>query len=783
MAWYRATNASADVAAASVGIADSVNHFMPGAGDRLRRRVRMGDAPENIVPALGELMAEDLAEWPAGAWLVIDDYHLLMPSKAAEEFVDWLLTLTSIRLLVTTRQRPTWATTRRLLETHVFELNHEQLAMTPEEAHEVPLGHSSASAQAVMTKAQGWPALLALATLEISAELPEASVSDVIFRYLAEEVLLSQPDDVQAFMLAAALPSTFDAIFARDVVNATDPAGMLEHLASRGLIGGAPDTLAFHPLLREFLSSRAKTMLASQELRQLQERAVNYTVHRERWDEALRLATELSPRLLGDLLEQAASTFLRTGRLELLSKWLTKLGADVEHRPALLLARGGMLTRLGRFREAALVADHVARLPESASTPAAHVLAGHAYYFVSDARRALDSLEMAPLDTLPAAERKDALWRRFSAARELNLPELPAYLADFVASSDSSIDDRLRIASGEALLAFQRGSYTGLWQTLSPLIREPSNDADPLISSGAMVNFCYVAIGRGDYVTAHALVDRVVEVCNEHHLDFAEGFCTAVKAHAELGLGRFARCHELTEELFVISTRHEDPYLAVEARILAARLNLSKGLFERVAPIEGWRPADPDSFRIYLAQYEALRSFAAAAAGDGSAADSSSEQALRLATTIETVTITEWASVVATMAVDDDAGRQIAVDVLKAQYQRDFLDSFVLAARAVPAILPLVASDPVAGAFASETLKRCDPQGQLGSADQESRPYGLTKREIEVWGLISEGCTNAEIARRLFISHSTAKVHVHNILKKLGATNRLEAALAFSFRR
>ena len=127
---------------------------MPGAGDRLRRRVRMGDAPQNIVPALGELMAEDLAEWPAGAWLVIDDYHLLMPSKAAEEFVDWLLTLTSIRLLVTTRQRPTWATTRRLLETDVLELSHEQLAMTKEEATAVLSERPPASVRKLIGKAE-----------------------------------------------------------------------------------------------------------------------------------------------------------------------------------------------------------------------------------------------------------------------------------------------------------------------------------------------------------------------------------------------------------------------------------------------------------------------------------------------------------------------------------------------------------------------------------------------------------------------------------------------------
>ena len=39
------------------------------------------------------------------------------------------------------------------------------------------------------------------------------------------------------------------------------------------------------------------------------------------------------------------------------------------------------------------------------------------------------------------------------------------------------------------------------------------------------------------------------------------------------------------------------------------------------------------------------------------------------------------------------------------------------------------------------------------------------------------GLTNAEIAQRLVIAETTAKVHVHNILRKLGVTSRLQAAL------
>ena len=53
---------------------------------------------------------------------------------------------------------------------------------------------------------------------------------------------------------------------------------------------------------------------------------------------------------------------------------------------------------------------------------------------------------------------------------------------------------------------------------------------------------------------------------------------------------------------------------------------------------------------------------------------------------------------------------------------------------------------------------------------------GLTAREREVLALIAIGRTNRQIADELFISQSTAGVHVSNILGKLGVTGRGEAA-------
>ena len=52
----------------------------------------------------------------------------------------------------------------------------------------------------------------------------------------------------------------------------------------------------------------------------------------------------------------------------------------------------------------------------------------------------------------------------------------------------------------------------------------------------------------------------------------------------------------------------------------------------------------------------------------------------------------------------------------------------------------------------------------------------LTERELEVLQLVARGLTNAEIAERLFISVKTAGNHVSNILGKIGARSRTEAA-------
>ncbi len=106
----------------------------------------------------------------------------------------------------------------------------------------------------------------------------------------------------------------------------------------------------------------------------------------------------------------------------------------------------------------------------------------------------------------------------------------------------------------------------------------------------------------------------------------------------------------------------------------------------------------------------------------------------------------------------------------------------VLQAGAIGYLLKDVSADELAQAIRAAhagraTLAPEAAQALVHAATQPPTPgFDLTERERAVLALLVEGLNNTQIAAQLFVSPSTVKSHVSNLLSKLGVTSRTEAA-------
>lgn len=113
-------------------------------------------------------------------------------------------------------------------------------------------------------------------------------------------------------------------------------------------------------------------------------------------------------------------------------------------------------------------------------------------------------------------------------------------------------------------------------------------------------------------------------------------------------------------------------------------------------------------------------------------------------------------------------------------FKEDDLVQGALKAGALSYLLKNVTADELASAIRAAyagrpTLAPEAAEVLIKAATESPVEDGLTRRELEILKLMVAGDSNPDIAVRLFVSRSTIKFHVSNILMKLGATTRTEA--------
>jgi len=225
------------------------------------------------------------------------------------------------------------------------------------------------------------------------------------------------------------------------------------------------------------------------------------------------------------------------------------------------------------------------------------------------------------------------------------------------------------------------------------------------------------------------------------------------------------------------------PILRGEYEILKAKQLLFSGGARRL--VDDQDPATvisvPESVQ---GEYFGILGIAAAACGE--AGQAVSKVQARSRRTIESRFYPRFAALIA-LAVEGGGGQKVTnrlVNLLETAEKAAFTDAFVIAYRAYPPLLELAGSDERSRLLAAKLLAAANDHVLAGAWGYDDVASGgglastLTKREAEVLELLSAGLTNQQIAEHLWVSSSTAKVHVHNVLRKLGVKTRTQAVIA-----
>ena len=788
VAWYYASTASADVAALSVGIAEAVSHILP-AGDRVRQRLRVPQVPDNNAEILAELLAADLMSWPEKAWLVLDDYHLAMESKSAERFVEELVRLAPIRLLITTRRRPTWVTARRVVYGEVLEVRREQLAMTDAESAAV-LVQGDPAVRAEKLPPEAWPALVGLAVMAEPTP-DETNLEGELFQYFADEVLRLETPERRRFLLTAAVAPYVTSDLAALLPTEVHPSVIADYVESGLLRKEAADRACFHPLLRDFFRKELEKQDAAL-ARTVGETVFAHLLDTAEWDGALGMAAELGePNLVVSAYARASGALLKQGWLDTLERAALSLTPDLQRTPEVALARAEVALRQGRFRDCAALSRYVAEQSEPVGSRAARawVLHGRARHLMSEHHAALDAYDRANAATDDEDVQAQVVWGRFIVASELGLGDLPQRLNDYALLPAKDANSRLRLAAGTMLVSQHEGRGDACRKAMRDgLALAPLAD-DPLAISHMLVVSVALGVAGGEYAEALERAESACTYCRSLRLDFAYTYSVAYRAGAEIGLRRMNEARQSLAEVAKDPLLVDDSHLALLLSILTAKKLIAAGKIEQVS--NRCPSLDFDDIGALPAaqagELLALEALAHAATGRIEESEARAAEARGLTSDRTPLLYAKFASLI-NLCRQNPLPHNLAENLAEAigEAAGSFqLDVFVNAYRAWPSLLAQVPDHPRTLSLARRTLKAARDEPLVARLDADTATLlslqeahlNLTPREVEVASLLAQGLSNAEIATRLFIAHSTAKVHVRHVLKKLGASSRVEAAL------
>src|SRR5581483_8967381 len=246
VAWYQGGPEMLDVAA----VAQSLARALLGVGiaaatpERVTALAARGANARALARALSAGLPKERP-----AWVVLDDYHRAAGTES-ETLFDELITDSRLRVVVTSRIKPTWVSARMTVYGEAVVVGLESLAFTDEEARQVLAEGGMGALDDLVSQARGWPAVIGLAAgRQPDAAKPNgALLPEELYDFIADDLMRTTSTALQESLFLLALGADRSERATLDLLGPSAEA-VLADAAARGLLTSQGRRFEMHPLV------------------------------------------------------------------------------------------------------------------------------------------------------------------------------------------------------------------------------------------------------------------------------------------------------------------------------------------------------------------------------------------------------------------------------------------------------------------------------------------------------------------------------------------------------